>query len=347
MANSNIDATTRELWQKGVRKMVLLQLPIYAAMLDRRRIVWKGGTKIKHTAQFTDMASLGQAYGSNDPLTSSSKTLWKTMQWPWKKATLPINYGVDEYLENDGGNDTSPVALIPKLIEAGQEGMRKFMYEMMYSMADVATTDTKKTFQSIPDALEHANTYGGVARTAAAYTWWNGASLAGTWTDRNDVMPATIANFRSCMDVITRYAKTTPKNGDIIAVMGSSIFRAFQSQVEARHIYNREGVGMLAKYGFDAFYLDGVQFVKDPFLDTDPEGGTTTSGDLASEWFFLLNLKDWELRINPKRAFNITGLKWQAEQAGGKDEWLARIMLAGNLYCKKPNGSMWKSYVTT
>ena len=225
-------------------------------------------------------------------------------------------------------------------------GSEMCIRDRIYSMADVATTDTKEGFQSIPDALEHANTYAGVARTAAAYTWWNGASLASDWTDRNTQMVATIANFRSCMDVITRYAQTTVKPGDVIAVMGSTIFRAFQAQVEARHMYEREGVGMLSKYGFDAFYIDGVQFVKDPYLDTDPEGGTTTAGDLASEWFFLLNLKDWELRINPKRAFKLTDMKWQAEQAGGKDEWLARVMLAGNLTCRKPNGSMWKSYVS-
>lgn len=344
MANANVTATTRDFWLRTVRSMVFLQMPLFAALLDKRRMRWKSGKTIKHTHQKAEMDSEAQEYSAGTGLTASSKTLWETAEWNWKLCQLPVQYGVTEYLQNDSSADTSPVALVPGLIRICQRGMRIKLNGMAYDY-DSATSDSDAGFQSLPDALDHSRLYGGITSNTTTVKHWNGASKGLTYTDRNTVMPPSIANFRNCMDSLTLYADEPIRKGDVIALCGSSIFRRFQSECEARHIYDREGAGLSAKYGFTGMVIDGVEFIKDQFLDTDPESGTTTVGDLASEWMFLINLKDWELRIHPRRAMKMTRLVWQAEQAGGLDEWLARIMLAGNLVCHKPNGSMWKSYV--
>jgi len=89
----------------------------------------------------------------------------------------------------------------------------------------------------------------------------------------------------------------------------------------------------LAKYGFQTFVIDGVEFVQDSWLTTN---SMTTD-------FFLLAPSTWDLRVSPKRNFKMTGFTWQGDQVGGLDKYLARILLAGNLTCSKPNANIWKS----
>jgi hypothetical protein len=212
---------------------------------------------------------------------------------------------------------------------------------MMYD-GPTTSADTAKGFQSITDALDHDATYGTLTRSGTSTnSFWQGASLNGAFTDQNTLMSPSIANFRKCRSKVGQYVE---KPGDLLAIMGASIFQQFQSQVEARHMYTRDG-SLLAKYGFTTLVLDGVEFVEDPYLNLNKLSGTTSVGDLHSEWFLLLHIPDWEYRIHPKRSMYFTGFTWQGDQAGGLDAWLARIMCSGNLVCWQPNASIWKSYV--
>jgi hypothetical protein len=52
------------------------------------------------------------------------------------------------------------------------------------------------------------------------------------------------------------------------------------------------------------------------------------------------------LRIHTSRDFQMTDFVWQGDRVNGYDKWLARILVAGNLVCWKPNGSMWLNNVT-
>lgn len=90
--------------------------------------------------------------------------------------------------------------------------------------------------------------------------------------------------------------------------------------------------------------IDGIEIVQDSFLTAGlvDHSGTTLA---AEKWMLLLNIPDWELRLHPKH-FKFTGFTWQGDRQDGYDEWLARIMIAGNLICWKPNGSIFLNNVS-
>ena len=119
-----------------------------------------------------------------------------------------------------------------------------------------------------------------------------------------------------------------------------------QSQVEASTNYPRTNQTPLAmKYGFTTLDIDGIEVVHDPGLDLNYTAGTTTAGTYTPEWFFLLHIPDWELRLHPDRSMKMTDFTWQADQANGLDARLARVLTSGNLVCWQPNASCWRSYV--
>ena len=341
MANANVTATTRELWERTRVNEVYYSMPLYAALLDQQKRAWINGTAIKRSVIIDQMDSLAQSYSVNDALTSGKKTIWATIEFPWRYWQLPVTYNIEDE-QNTGGGDAAPVSLVDGIIEAAKHGARVKLNKMTYAQPSTTKTD----FQGLTDALDHDATYGGKTRTTTTVnTWFQGRSLAGNYTDQNTNITASIANFRKLRGVCQQYAPGNKPN-EWLAIMGTDIFQAFQSQIEARHMYMRTGETPLATYGFNTLGIDGVEFVEDPSLNLDLNGGTTSSGDFTKEFFFLLHKTDWELRFHPERAMSLTDFVWQGEQTGGKDEDLARIMAKGNLFCWKPNASIWKSYMT-
>jgi hypothetical protein len=346
MPNQNITSATREYWARTVKNQVMLNTLMMAALIDRKRMTLSG-TKLKHTIDVAEVDSLGQSYSSTDTLNGGSKTFLDTAEWGWKLWQLPIPYGVNEEIMNQaGGRDVAPAGdLVSMMVAKAQRGMKIFLQKQFYAEPS-SSTDSDPEIQSIPSALDHFGsvaTYGGVTRSATSNWFWNGASIDGTYTDRNDNYIASIDNYRKGKNAILRYMD---KSSDLIAVMGSTLFDAFRSQVEARHTYERGNGKGLAKYGFETMYIDNVEFVKDPMLDTDLHDGSSGSGDYTQEWFFLLNLKTWEFRLSPKRAMKFTGFTWQGDMENGTDSYLARILGAGNLACTQPNANLWLSYMT-
>ena len=212
------------------------------------------------------------------------------------------------------------------------------------SMAYGLQSATKKDFLGLADALKHDAAYGGKTRDigTTTNTWLQSVSLNGLYTDQNSAITASIANFRKIRSACQQYAPGA-KPTDFLAICGSDIFQAFQSQVEARHMYISKGDTALANYGFNTVSIDGVELVEDPSLNLALNGGSSGDGDYTPEWFFMLNKKDWELRFHPDRALSLTDFVWQGEQTGGKDETLARIMAKGNLICWRPRASCWRN----
>jgi hypothetical protein len=219
------------------------------------------------------------------------------------------------------------------------------MYKLMYQLPS-ATSDSDGHFQGLTDALDHDKAYGGLARTVGSSirTWWQGASYAGTYADRNTARTASIATFRTMLPACMRYLGEE-KASQFLNVSGTSIFNKFRGQVEATGDTGKYSDTKLGKYGFRTIEVDGVEFVADSWLDTDPWG--SSSGEQTSKWDFLLHVPDWELRLFPGRDLTrMTAFEYQGKQAGGFDKYLARIFVKGNMVCYQPNASMWLSQMS-
>ncbi|KPJ70372.1 MAG: hypothetical protein AMS14_10840, partial [Planctomycetes bacterium DG_20] len=268
-----------------------------------------------------------QFYGPTDPLTTTSRTLTDKPKWGWKYMQMPVTYDVETKLQNDtGDSEVAPLKLVQLIVKQANEGCRRRFQKAFY---DTATTDAGTSIQSVVTGIDHARTYGTLVTTSSAKTWWNGASLDDTFTDRNTAYAASIANFRKVKTRILRYQSGNPA---LMAICSEEIFDKLKAQVEARHIYTRDG-SRLAKYGFETFMIDGVEVVQDSWLSLNSK----------ANYFLMLTLDSWELRIHPMRSFTMTDFVWQGDRDGGRDEWLSRILIAGNNVCWQPNANYWGS----
>jgi len=325
----NLAATTREMWDSTVEKEILMKLPLVAMMIEHE-VLKVHGTKLKKTLVMDDAESLAQSYEANEPLTGGEKTVTETAEWQWKKFQVPVTYDCDTEIENqDASKVEAPVDEVKTIVEAAQTGARKKLNTLLYG---AAADDGKKDFQGLRSALTHDATYGGLARaTTVTRAWWQGASLAGTFTDQATAYSASIANVRRAATVCGRYA---PNDQKLYCFVGETLFNAYRAQYEARSWYTRDG-SKLAKFGFQTFVDNNVEYVCDSYLTLSSH----------PTWFFLIDPETWELRLSPKRNFRITPFKWQGEQVNGLDRYLARVLVAGNCICSKPNHNMFLSNV--
>jgi len=335
MAETNLSASTRELWERTVKDEVFMALPLTAMLMEHRRIMFKGGTKIKQTVTKATMTDLAQDYSSNEPLEGGSRTILGAPEFGWKKFQIPVEYGVDEELQNhEAIEEAAPADIVKALVEGAQYAAREHLSAMAYA---TTTGETGKVFQGLACALTHDTVYGGYTRTISSTlnTFFQGASADLTYADWDTACAATIANFRKYATACRRYAK---KNQKLYAFMGESLFQAFQSQCEARLMNTKPAAGSLGlyKYGFNTLNIDGVELVQDSYL--------TTAGRTAA--FYIIDPDTWELRISPKRNFRLTPFKWQGDTNDGLDAWLGRVMCAGNLICWHPNRNLYRSAMT-
>lgn len=331
MAETNLSASTRELWLRTMVDEVFLALPLTAMLMEHRRVTFKGGTYITKTVTMDTMTSLAQDYIANEPLEGGSKTVLGKPKFGWKMFQIPLEYTVEEELQNQGADAaTAPADLVEAIVKGGQYAARAHLAAKAYNLT---STEAAKTFQSIVGALNHDATYGGLTRaTTTTNAWWQGASLAATYTDQDTAISATIANFRKAVAAVRRYSKP---NNKLYAFMGEALYQAFQSQADSRRLVTAPPAGApgIYKYGFNTFWIDGVEFVSDSWLTLNSQANS----------FFLLDPETWELRISPKRNFKVTPFVWQGDRQGGLDVWMARLMVAGNLVCWQPNANLWLS----
>ena len=190
-------------------------------------------------------------------------------------------------------------------------------------------------------ALTHDKPYGGLTRTigSSLNDWWQGASPGTTYDDQATAAAPTLANISKWSTVCRRHlpvgidGRNRPKN-PLYMFVGESIYQDIQAQLEGRSELKDVSV-MKAKYGFNAMNVYNVEIVEDSWM-------TLNSMTAA---MLLLNPDTWQFRVAPSRAFTMKPFVWQAEQIGGIDAYVGRIMLAGNLTCKMPRANMYLSAV--
>ena len=330
--NTNVENTTLNLWKRTIASQVIMRNPLIAALFLARRFVWKGGKSVTQPLAKNDAVSLVQDYSVGDPLTSQRKTYLRNAYFLWKYKQLPVVLTVEEKLHNMGGGDTAPVDFSAWLVQEAQRSMRLKMRNDAYG----AGADSGAAFQGLASALTHDATYGGLSRaTSVTNGWWQGASMAESWTDQGTSVAPSIDLCDRMMDAVSRKETVGPHRW--LYICGEAIYRELKKFVRAKRIDT--GTGMLAKFGFQSFTIDGVEFVKDPYL-------INSSLTNAHKMFYLLDLNTWEYRVHPQRSFLWTGFTWQGDFTNGADEDLGRIMLMGNLVCWQPNANIYLTAVS-
>jgi len=334
-ASTNLLATTRELWEKTVHDEVHMKMILPRVLIEENQVAFKAGTAYKVTVDKAEIDDLAQEYDDNDILTSGTKTVMTTAEWKRKRIQLPVVITGSEALDNGEGGDGQLIPLEERIVRKAHAGMRIKFLKMLYE-AGSSTNDADKGFQGLDDALTHDLTYGGLSRgTTATNWWWQGASLANTFADYATAVSPSLSTFRSCIDAVSQFAESS---ADLIAITSNENFRALQSQVQ--QAYNIVKEGAHRQFGFTSMDIDGVEVVAEPWLSSASNSAASTT----KKYFFLLNKKTWKLALSRKRKFGqLMPFKWQGENEGGRDRYLARAVIAGNLFCVKPNGNLFLS----
>ena len=335
--NTDIDASTRDLWRKGVVSQVLQKIPLTAKLLSAGQIGFDSGERITQTVKYQEVDSLMQDYTDDQPMTVG-RILNKTKPYfISKRAQIPVMHNADEELYNKGAQ---PVDLAVTRVQDASRAVKLGLNKRFYK---AAATDTGASFNSVIQALNHDATYGGVTRTISSgvNTWFQGADInrfASAASSQDTQVAISINLIRRMVDVMMEDAEDTSP-GNLMFLMGPANYIKLKGMVDAAGKY--EYGPMNVKYGFESFTIDGVEIVKDYSLTATKLSAETN----PQYWVLGLNIADWKLAIHPSRKFNLTPSVWQGQMANGTDSYLARILLAGNLCCFKPNGSIWLSNV--
>jgi len=322
----NVDqltASTQELYLRSVEDQVHDRIPL-VYRLRRMGKVTVGGRKISKNVRYGKNTQT-QLYIKGETLNSGRESKRDLASFEWGLTQVPIKYDVDDEIQNNGA--TQIVDTIADEVAAAQEDMMDKLSEVFYgdydgdgSVDDTSSTDTKGVL-SINAALLYTTskggvaTYGGIKRTALS-DWW-----VGNIDDGSTVGAATTVSFNQWDYMVDKCLQYRGDRRNLMAITGSALYRKWKSLVRSKE-GDLKMDGMMAKAGFAAFSIDGIELVLD---DNVPSG-----------YFYMLDLSKWEWRINSKRNFKITAFKWQGENNNGVDEYLARVLLAHNLVCWKP-----------
>jgi hypothetical protein len=347
MATGDLNEVTRKMWLSTVFKQVYMRFPLWNKLVTRRQMKFPGGTALKFTMDTDDIEDLAQDYSPHEGLNGGSKNFLKTAYFPWGYSNIPLVYGVEEELQSGSDTVLNPNGDVVKMMVAkGQEAVRRRAAKWAYglprydSSGDSAAGETgvfHKGCLSLADALTEDIPYGRdsdgalLTRSSSTNTWYQPAV---PFSDQTTAKTASIKNFRTALNSIMKYA-----NGpmDLMCITSPDNFDALRAQIEARG-YMPEIDGDLAKYGFETIKIDNVPIVKDHFLAEDLwDGGT--SGTYTNRFMYILNLATWQIRMHPKRSWEQTPFKWQGDVAGGADEWLGRLLFAGQCVCTNPNAN--------
>ena len=346
-SNGNLQSLTRASVIPQIRNQVFLKSPLMAALVDARKVKWQGGTLISKPVQKAEADDLAQDYTKNEPLTAERKTLLETPQFKLKFKQIPITYDVEEELMNQAAGSPEKIAdLVEFLTTATLRGIRISLYKNIWHNGLLAAaTDSQSGVQSVRQALEFDKTYGGLERSANTTNgWWQGADLEmlPSADVQDTACSASVDTFRKCIDACEEHADDPP---NLLAITGPANYRKLKAYVDAKKVDTT--TGSLAKYGFKTFTIDGVQVVKDSFLTAANMAAWHADTYGPAACFVMLNINDWEFRVSERRSFKMTPFEWQAKTANGLDQYLARILLAANLVCWKPNGSIMLNNMST
>jgi hypothetical protein len=346
---TNLYNLTKDLIEKSLTNEVYLRTAFLDELNKRKRIT-AGGRTLQFPVIKDTLESLAQAYSMKEPLTSSQKSITEIATWDWKYVQLPIEYDGDVEIQNlSAASEEKIYDIAEMLAEQALYGINLKMQTMIFAAGAAPATaygDSGKNFQSIPNALNHDETYGKLTRllvngAAGTNDWFQSADpAAGAWfgstvltaSTQDTAANLTIANLRAWIIKVQRFCK---KKSDIMVTMCPTLFNKLKAECQAQMIY--QGAKDTADVGFNKMFIDGHQIVDADYLETTA---------VSRAWVFLLNLETWELHINKARNFKMTPFKWQAENINGTDTYLSRLLLCGNLICRQPNANMFLSSVT-
>jgi hypothetical protein len=332
---TDLGILTRDAFAPQFVDEVALEIPVFAMFFDKTRVTWKGGKTINKPVITTTAESLMEWYDPEvDPVTVTSKSYLAQPSFKWKFARMPIRISALEEVENVDASDENKIQdLLEMLLEQANAGARSGFDAQFHNATSAG--DSGKKFQSIPEACGHSRTYGGLTSHAtSAMKYWNGASKAGNNTDIASSMALTLENLRLCFAACRRYTK---KKSRLFVFLGEALYIKLQTLFDAtRTVVVKNGENTLYKYGFTTMELDGnTEFVMDSWM---------TDNSMTTH-MMVVNPDTWELRMHPKRSFQVTKFIQQDEHTGGKDEKVALLKVCGNAVCWQPNGNMYKSNV--
>lgn len=344
MANADLSKATRELFIRSLIDQVFMATPIVEKLWTGKRVNFKGGTQIERLMDKDTIDSEVQTYSANTALRDSRKTTLEKPHFHIKLAQLPLRYDVDEYIQNImAGTEEQLLDLAAHLVKKGQKDVRLWLEKQIFNSGSTTpVTDTAEDFQSLVSALNHNTAYGGLTRTFSSSTndWWQGADPAAlnaavSSSAQDTSYNLTISNLRKWIYESSIYHNADGPQ-DFQVLMCATLYNKLRAEMEAKQQY--APMAPVAKQGFTKMLLDqAIEVVNVPYLQTSSTMKT---------WLFIVNWTNFELRIHPERAFNLTDFKWQGENSNGYDFWLARIMISGNFICWKPNSSMWLSAIS-
>jgi hypothetical protein len=357
--HQDLDNLTRDLHDKSWEVEYMKKNPITAMMLERKNMQFTGGKFYTKSTDTDSHEDLTQDYSVNETLTHGVKNTTTEINFKRKYFQTPVQIDVDEELENsrqtsDGTQLQNMAAFrVRKAQEAGRFHMRELMYRSTGQAK--SATDSNKFVQGLSSALTVDSTYGGRTRTFSAgteadvgFTWQPlGGTVALTGTGgQNTEVAIGINQMRTWIDPLE---DLETDNLDLVSFCGGILWLSLQAEAEARSMPYTIEKQRITKQGFTEMILDGRRIVKDPWLKAANNaklGETTGTAKALERRFYSLNLRDWDMFIDPKRNFKMTEFMDQSKIANGSDFNLARVKFAGNLVCWHPQSQLYYSNVT-
>ena len=318
---------TQEFYLRTVEDQVHDRIPLIHKLKKMNHVVTKGGRYVTKPIG-VGMNTQTQSYGKGENMNSARDTKRSAAKFTWRYTQTPIKYDVDDEIQNDGPEMI--VDTVAAEVSAAQEDMLVALSKNFFGIYSGTTVSTTGTPANKPLSINAAfyggettyggdATYGGVARTEMGDYW------DGNIDDCTTLNAATYVNYNHWDFMVDKCLRYRGNRKSLLAVCGSDLYRKWKTLVRAKE-GDLDLSGELAKTGFAAFSIDGVELVLD---DNCP-----------STYFYMLDLSTWEWRISPRRNFKVTPFKWQGENNNGIDEYLARVLLAHTgLICWKPRNN--------
>lgn len=344
--HQDLENMTRDMHDKSLEVEYMEKTPVLSLILEKKNLKFNGG-KLYYKELDTDtVEDLAQDYTVNEPLTHGTKDTTERAMFNRKTFQIPVQIDLDEELENaldnEDGTRLHDLAKfkVRKTNEAGRLHLRKLFYG--------AGTDSGKQVQGLNSALQldatNIPTYGTLTRSDSrdsTYAWWQPADDRYTKNTQEAEYSISIDWLQSIVDPLTDLENA---NGDLVTIVGNTLWLALQSEAQARSMPVKVDPNGKFKFGVQEMLIGNMRIMKDPFLQTkyNAQMGQTddSAGDLARR-VYILNLKDWEFMVHPKRNFQMTDFFDQKQIAGGADFKMARLLFAGNLVCWHPNRNLY------
>jgi len=350
--HQDLENMTRDMHDKSLEVEYMQKTPVLNLIMERKNLKFKGG-KLYYKELDTDTTEdLAQDYTVNEPLTHGTKDTTKRAFFSRKTFQIPLQIDLDEELQNaldsQDGTQLHDLAAfkVRKTNEAGRLHLRKLFYAG--ANADFLGTDGNKYVQGLNSALTVDGTYGTLARSKSAGTndWWQQAgNIYTTTTQGTTEYSISIDWLQSVVDPLTDLENG---NGELVVIVGNTLWLALQSEAQARSMPVKVDPNGKYKFGIQEMIIGNMRIIKDPFLQSKYNadmGETTGAAHALERRLYVLNTKDWEFMVHPKRNFEMIPFFDQKQVAGGSDFKMARLLFAGNLICWHPNRSLYLANV--